>query len=428
MYDVIVIGARVAGSPLAMLLARKGYKVLVVDRATFPSDTLSTHNIQITGGVRLKRWGLLDKLLATNCPPVHEARFDLGPFALHGAFPALDGVDAVHSPRRTALDKLLVDAARDAGAEVREGFIVEEVLMDGGTVTGIRGRTKTGPAAAEHARIVVGADGMHSIVARAVQAPSYDARPALTCGYYTYYAGIPLQGGEMYSRERRAMGAWPTNDGLTVIFTAWPIEEFHRYRADVEGNFLKTVALAPSLAERVRAGKRAERFMGTADLANFYRKPYGPGWALVGDAGYHKDPITGLGISDAFRDAELLAKAIDAGFSGRIGLEQALQVYEAQRNTVSKPMYEITTQLASFAPPAPEQRVLFESLRDNQVATNQFFGVLTGSVPGEEFFAPRNLARIIGPRGMAKVALQKFSAALRPSGRRVPLSPKAQGN
>jgi len=167
----------------------------------------------------------------------------------------------------------------------------------------------------------------------------------------------------------------------------------------------------------VSQGKRAERFMGTADLPNFYRKPYGHGWALVGDAGYQKDPITAWGISDAFRDAELLAEAIDAGFSGRKPLDEALAGYEEQRNAASKPMYDLTTQLASFAPPAPEQRQLFAALRRNQAATDQFFGVLTGVVPMQEFFAPDNLLRILGLGGMAKIMMQKLWTAIRPAAR-----------
>jgi 2-polyprenyl-6-methoxyphenol hydroxylase-like FAD-dependent oxidoreductase len=228
----------------------------------------------------------------------------------------------------------------------------------------------------------------------------------------------------MYSRERRAIGAWPTNDGLTMIYTAWPVAEFHRYRSDIETNFLATVALAPSLSERVRQGKRAERFMGTADLPNFYRKPYGPGWALVGDAGYHRDPITAWGISDAFRDAELLAEALDAGLCGRAPLDEALAGYEAQRNAASQPLYELAIQLASFAPAPPEQRLLFEALRENRPATDQFFGVLAGAVSMQQFFAPGNLWRIMGPGGMAKMLWQKLWAALRPAERQ---SPAPQG-
>jgi flavin-dependent dehydrogenase len=413
MYDAIVLGARVAGSPTAMLLARRGYKVLLVDRATFPSDTLSTHQVQIYGGVRLRRWGLLDVVRASNCPPAHRVTFDIGSVTLHGEFPTLEGVDAVHSPRRTVLDKILVDAARAAGAEVRESFNVEEILAEDGRVTGIRGKDKGTRSVAETARIVLGADGQHSLLARAVQAATYHTKPALSCGYYTYFSGVPLDGGEIYSRDRRAIGVWPTNDGLILIYVAWPIAEFHTFRADIEGNFLRTLELAPSLAERVHQGKRAERLMGSADFANFYRKPYGPGWALVGDAGYHKDPITGLGISDAFRDAELLADAIDAGFSGGQPMDTALASYEKRRNAASEPLYEFTTLLATFAPPMPEQHVLFEALQRNQQATNQFFGVLTGAVPYQEFFAPANLFRIMGAGGMAKVAWRRAWMGLR---------------
>jgi 2-polyprenyl-6-methoxyphenol hydroxylase-like FAD-dependent oxidoreductase len=391
-----------------MLLARKGYKVLAVDRATFPSDTMSTHQVQIAGGIRLKRWGLLDKVVATGCPPAHRVRLEVGPLAIKGTYPALEGVDAVHSPRRTVLDKILVDAAVEAGVEVREGFSVDELLVEDGRVTGIRGKGKGGAPVTEKARIVVGADGRHSLVAAVVRPTVYDDKPPLTCAYYTYFAGLPVEGGEMYSRERRAIGVWPTNDGLTLIYTAWPIEEFHRYRADIEGNFLKTVGLVPDLGERVHAARRAERFMGTADLSNFYRKPYGPGWALVGDAGYHKDPITGLGISDAFRDAELLAAAIDAAFSGRKQQDEALAMYEQARNAASKPRYDFTLQLASFAPPAPEQMAMFAALTRNQAAADCFFGALSGSVPMEEFFAPGNLFRILGLGGFARVALQRI--------------------
>jgi flavin-dependent dehydrogenase len=415
MYDVIVVGARVAGSATAMLLARRGYRVLVVDRATFPSDTLSTHNVLVPGGAWLRRWGLLERVQATNCPPIRRVTFDLGPFALRGSIPPLDGVDAVHSPRRTLLDQLLVDAAREAGAEAREGFGVEEVLLDGDRAVGIRGRSRGGAPMVERAPLVVGADGMRSTVARAVAAPSYDTRPALSCAYYAYFADVQIEGGEIAIRDGRAIGAWPTNDGLTVVYTAWPASEFHRYRADVEGNFARTLALAPGLAERVRRGRREGRFLGTADLPNFHRRPYGPGWALVGDAGYHRDPITALGISDAFRDAELLAGAIDAGRSGRRPPEEALAAYERRRNALSRPWYELTTRLAALAPTAPHERILFEALRANQAATDQFIGVLAGSVAPQDFFAPGSLARIAGLRGLARIAFHRLPAARRRS-------------
>ena len=172
----------------------------------------------------------------------------------------------------------------------RKGFSVQEVLMDGEHVIGIRGHVPGGATVTERANMVIGADGMRSIVAQTVQAPMYNAKPTLTCAYFAYWSSIPIEALEIYTPERRVVLAFPTNDNLTCIFVAWPIREFHAFHSDLEENFLKTIALAPSLAERVRSGRREERFMGSGDLPNFYRKPYGPGWALVDDAGYHKDP------------------------------------------------------------------------------------------------------------------------------------------
>src|SRR3954447_10507126 len=142
-YDVIVVGARCAGSPVAMLMARKGYRVLVVDRATFPSDTISTHCVQPLGVAALKRWGLLNRLTASGCPPIDTFAFDFGPFTITGA-PGTEDFPVAYAPRRILLDKMLVDAAAEAGAEVREGFNVESVVVDGDRVVGIRGHSKGG--------------------------------------------------------------------------------------------------------------------------------------------------------------------------------------------------------------------------------------------------------------------------------------------
>ncbi|MGH2604474.1 MAG: NAD(P)/FAD-dependent oxidoreductase, partial [Dehalococcoidia bacterium] len=333
MYDVIVVGARVAGAPTALLLARAGHRVLLVDRDTFPSDTLSTHYIHQPGVASLKRWGVLDRVLATGVPPIREAVLDFGPVTLTGWGPAVDGEAWAYCPRRTLLDKILLDAAAAAGAEVRQGFSIQELVWDGDRVAGIRGRSRSGATVTEQSRVVVGADGMRSLVARAVQAPAYNEKPPLTCYYYSYFSEVDLPNmAYLASRDGVIVFAAPTNDGLTVLVAGLRNAEFHAYRSDIEGAFNRTLALVPGLAERAAAARREERWMGTADIPNFFRKPYGPGWALVGDAGYHKDPVTGYGITDAFRDAELLARAVVAGLGGVEPMRDALATYQARRD------------------------------------------------------------------------------------------------
>jgi flavin-dependent dehydrogenase len=294
------------------------------------------------------------------------------------------------------LDKILVDAAAAAGVEVRQRFTVDELVMDGDRVTGVRGHAAGGATVTEEARIVIGADGRHSLVARAVAAPAYETRPVLTCAYYAYWDDFPVEGAELYARPDRMLLAGPTNEGRSLVIVYWPIAAFREVRTDVEGHFLAALDLVPSLAERARAGKRAERFRGTADLPNYYRTPYGPGWALVGDAGYHKDPITAQGITDAFRDAELLTEAIDAGFSDRRPLEEALADYERRRNEATLPIYEMTCQFAALQPPPPETQQLIAALRHDREQASRFLGTVVGTVPVAEFFAPENLAAIMG--------------------------------
>jgi len=404
LYDVIVVGSRVAGATTAMLLARAGLKVLAVDRASFPSDTLSTNNVQLPGVARLARWGLLEQVAAAGTPAIRRVRFDPGPVVLEGSYPAFDGVDSVYGPRRTLLDTLIVAAARAAGADVRERFVVDELLLADGRVEGIRGRSRGGAEVRERARLVVGADGRHSLVARSVGAAAYEARPPRSFGYYTYWEGVPVAGGEIYARDRRMVGAWPTNDGLVMTYVAGPAAEFQAFRRDPEANLLAALDRAGDLGLRVRSGRRVERIHGSADLGNYLRTPFGPGWALVGDAGYALDPLTALGIHDALRDAELLAGAIAAGLAGTTPLERLLADYQRRRDRAALPMYRFTLELASFAPPRPEQEMLFRALADRPEEVGRFLGVLACAVPVDAYFSPRNLVRLLGLRAFLELA------------------------
>jgi 2-polyprenyl-6-methoxyphenol hydroxylase-like FAD-dependent oxidoreductase len=401
MYDAIIVGARCAGSPTAMLLARNGYRVLLVDKATFPSDTISTHILWPHGAEVMDRWGLLDRLAATGCPPVAlRLTFDVGPFALKGGVIDTNAGRGGFCPRRTVLDKLLVDAAVEAGAELREGFTVETLLWDGDRVAGIKGHSRTGRSVDERAQIVVGADGVHSLVAKAVGAPEYDTKAAQTTNYYSYYSGFDADDIEMYVRDYHAVGCFPTHDGLTLIAVLWPCSQFQEIRTDIERHVMKALESTPTVARRLEGARPEEKWYGTAGLPSYFRRPFGSGWALVGDAAYNKDPITAQGISDAFIDAEALATALDDGWSGRRPLAEALAANQTTRDRRVKPMYEFTSQLATLEPPAPLMQRLFLALHDNQEATKQFFSAITGSRPLPEFMSPANLDRIMASTGI----------------------------
>jgi flavin-dependent dehydrogenase len=399
MYDAIIIGARCAGAPTAMLLARKGHRVLLVDKATFPSDTMSTLLIYPAGMQRLARWELAGRVRAAGCPSIRSWRMTFDDLALEGFPWSPDGVTETLAPRRTVLDQILVDAAVASGAEVREAFAFEEVLRDGDTVVGMRGRSRAGASCDEKARIVIGADGMRSPFAAAVGAAKVVERPNATFTYYAFHSGIDQLELGIHVRGRCAIVAIPTNDAQALVAVIWPHERFHEFRADIEGNYMKSLDdVVPELGARVRAGKREGKFIGTADVPNFFRRSQGPGWALVGDAAYHKDPIAAQGISDAFRHAELLALAVDDALAGRRPLADALVDYEKRWTASAMPRFEWACRTAEMRPLTPKMLALVSALKSNQADTSRFMGLTAGTVLSTEFFQPDNLARILAPR------------------------------
>jgi flavin-dependent dehydrogenase len=321
---------------------------------------------------------------------------DLGDFQLIGDLPPIDGVAEMCVPRRTVLDKLLLDAAAEAGAEVREGFSVTGLTSSDGRVTGIRGHRRGGPEVEEQARIVIGADGRNSLVAKTVGADEYNVRPPLSCGYYAYWSDVPSHLPAVHPRPRRTIISFPTNDGLTITYVACPRDEFRAIRSDLDRHIANGIAMVADLAEPFSQARRVEQVKGLGTIPNFFRKPHGEGWALVGDAGYHKDPILAQGISDAFRSAQWLSDALHGGFSGAQPLSEALAAYQRVRDEHLTPMYDFNCGQASLQPPPAEMLALFGALRSNPVERNRFFGTLGGTVSIPEYYAPENLQRIVG--------------------------------
>lgn len=349
-HDVVVVGARCAGAATGMLLARLGHDVVVVDRATFPSDTLSTHAIARSGVVQLQRWGLLDAVLDSGAPAIRQVSFHTGDEVLSRQVKDRAGVDLLVAPRRHVLDALLVDAARVAGADVRTGTSVTEVRRDGsGRATGIAGTDADGHQVQVRARFVVGADGLRSGVARSVGAGMVDERHRNGSVRYTYVAGLGATGIEFHLGDGLFAGVFPTHAGEANVWVCGPVDRLAAPGEDRDQHFLDLLrAASPSLHERVLAGRRTAPLKGFHGMPNQLRQAAGPGWALVGDAGYFRDAVTGHGISDAFRDAETLARALDRALCGDQGDDAALAGYAATRDRDAAEIFDLTCQLASY--------------------------------------------------------------------------------
>jgi len=387
MYDAIVVGARVAGSATARTLAKAGQRVLLIDKVAFPADTMSTLFLQPAAVTRLKSWGLLDAVRASGCPAMTKIRFMFDDVPITGLAWSPDGVTEAFSPRRTILDKIVVDGAVSAGAELREEVVFEDVLRDGDRVVGIRAHTKSGTVFEERAKIVIGADGRRSPVARAVGAETLVEHPAAACWYYAIYSGVDLEIPEVVLRDGCSVSAWPTNGGNVLIIAGWTITQFAAVKADLEARFAAATELSPSLAERVRAGRREERFVGAGDLDGFIRRSHGPGWALAGDAGYHKDPVTAQGISDALVYGEKLGLAIAAG--------QDLADWQRARDAAVRPIFDYTCRTSELRPIAERTKVLLRKVAQSPTEAAQLLGVIAGTVLASDFFAPANVARIL---------------------------------
>ena len=345
-HDVVIVGARAAGAATALLLARAGLDVLVIDRGRYGADTLSTHALMRGAVVQLHRWGLLDAVVAAGTPAVRATTFSYASDEITVPVKLSHGVDALYAPRRTVLDPILVDAAEALGVTFRFGIRVTDVTRDErGRVDGVSGRDAQGRPVGWRARWVVGADGVHSSIAGAVGAPVEHRGDGVTASVYGYWTGLEAEGYEWYFRPDACAGVIPTNGDAACVFA---IARPRRIGRGGRHAFDDVVAeAAPDLPARLARAAAPAGVRSFAGIPGYLRRPYGPGWALVGDAGYWKDPIGAHGLTDALRDAELLARAVAAAFDG--GDERAaMQEYHRIRDELSLPLFTVVDEVAGL--------------------------------------------------------------------------------
>jgi len=373
MYDAIVVGARCAGSATALLLARAGRRVLLLEKAQFPRDTLSTLYIQPRGVACLHRWGLLGQV-ASACPALETMSYQIGDVRVEGRSRPIEGMTAAYAPRRYTMDTLLAEAAVAAGVEFRDGCGVEDLVRsEDGRVVGVRLRGH----GEERARLVVGADGMRSTVAERAGAAVLVEHPAQTCVYYTFWAGAAHHF-ELYEAPGQWIGAVPTGDGRTLVQAYFPQTEFTRVRSGAMEAYLENVrTAAPGLYERMLEGGQEGRLLGTGDQRNFFRAAAGPGWALAGDAGHQRDSITALGITQAFRSAEALATCVAPVLDDASELDAALTGYARERYDAMLGDYHRTLATARLAVPSHRVELLRDIAGDPE-RVEDFFSAMSG--------------------------------------------------
>ncbi|MUL63905.1 hypothetical protein BOO86_05460 [Mycobacterium sp. CBMA 234] len=318
-FDVVVVGARCAGSPLAALLARQGLDVAVVERATFPRDTLSTHIFEADALAFLDRLGVTERLCATGAPVLNRSNSRVEDFQFTAAWPQCVGdVGGSASVRRTVLDPILVGAAEESGAQVRMGTEVTGLVRDGSRVTGVRIRTH-GRDDELRARLVVGADGRNSTIGNLVAARKYNVVPNQRFAYWAFFSGahIPAEPTNVFHRwGDKFVIAAPCDDGLYQVIVVPELAALPKYRTDLESIFMEHALSCAPVAEALDGAQRVSKFFGMLHWTGFFREPCGPGWALVGDAGHFKDPSPGRGIGDAFSQVDALVPAIVEGLGG----------------------------------------------------------------------------------------------------------------
>jgi len=389
-FDVVVVGARCAGSPLAVMLARRGLSVCLVDRAQFPSETPSTHLIQPSGVQLLDQLDVLDGVLAAGAVPLDRLTMVIDDVVRIEA--VLDEADFLNSSlcvRRITLDALLVDAAAAAGVDVRTGLRVTGLITEDGRVTGVD--TVAGPI---HARLVVGADGRHSTVASLVGAREYHVAPAGRMFAGVYFEGVHDREGRVRIGRRgaRAFLAGPTDGDLYMAAIGIGMADQAEFHSDREANFAAGIRAWPELADVIADGRRVGPIRVLTNWHGYFREAAGPGWVLVGDAGHFKDPTPGQGIGDALRQTDRLAPAIEGGL-GNSCPDAAMRRWWQWRDDDAYEMYWFASDMGVPGISSPLTTRLMRDIADNPEATRMFFGVLNHEVRPSQLFTPPRAVR-----------------------------------
>ena len=387
--DVVVVGGRCAGSPLAVMLARRGLRVCVVDKSEFPSETLSTHVIQPSGVAILERHGMLDAIVAAGAVLVNRftfvtdhARIDTGIDAYEFEAPAL-------SMRRVTLDHLLVEAAVAAGAEVRTGTRATGLIWDGDRVAGVE--TAQGPL---RARLVVGADGRNSTVAGLVGAPEYYVAPPGRLFAWAYFEDVREAEGRLRlgSLGDLAYVACPTDAGLYLAAVCPPMEEKDAFLSAREDNFETGLEAWPELFDLLAGAKRVGPIRVMGNWRGYFREATGPGWVLLGDAGHFKDPSPAQGMADALRHAERLADVVAAGLGGEADLDEGLRRWWRWRDEDGYEMHWFSTDIGEPGSVPLADQVICDLAEDDE-ATEGLLRVLNHDIPPSGLFTPRRIGR-----------------------------------
>lgn len=392
--DAVVVGARCAGSATATALARAGRDVVVLDRARFPSDTLSTHLLFAGGVAELQRLGALAAVAAVGAPRLPEARMHAGGHTVRATYTPVDGIDYGMCVRRSGLDAALVQTARNAGADVREGVRVTDLLWEAGRVAGVRVGDEE-----LRAPLVVGADGRRSTVARLVgaRAPRRSNANGRACAF-AYFEDVHPDRRTVAAqwRDGAELGtAFPCDDGLTLVLLMPPVERADAFRADPQGAYAATIARLPGLADRLAGCRQATKVRLATDTTSYFRASAGRGWALPGDAGHFKDPVTAQGIRDALRYGRQLGEAAAPVLDDPRALDRALRRWARRRERECLEVYQWTNALGRAEALSPLEAELYRRAEADPGLARAMVDVFSRTRRPSEVLTPARAAGLV---------------------------------